>query len=92
MRDREHGPHRLKHRLLVAHPASDPRRPVGHLSVNALAARLGVAEHWLYARIYNGRIAVARGAATGIYLFPDEAHTIEQLLRLKAGDLQTVRL
>ncbi len=57
-----------------------------------LAARLGVAEHWVYAPLYNGRIAVARDAATGLYLFADDAPTMEQLLRLTAGDLQTVRL
>ncbi len=83
---------RLKHRVLIAHNPSDPRRPVGYLSVTALAARLGVAEHWLYARIYNGRIAAPRDAVTGLYLFADDAPTIDQLLRLKAGDLQTVRL
>jgi DNA invertase Pin-like site-specific DNA recombinase len=83
---------RLKHRLFVARPASHPRRPAGHLSVTALAARLGVAEHWVYARLANGRICVPRDPATGLYLFADDARTLTQLHRLKAGELQTVRL
>jgi len=83
---------RLQHRLLVTHNPSDPRRPAGYLSVAVLAARLGVAEHWVYARIYNGRITVPRDAATGLYLFADDAQTIAQLRRLKAGTLQIVRL
>jgi len=83
---------RLKHRLLIAHSPTDPRRPAGYLSVTALAARLGVAEHWVYARIYSGRISVPRDTTTGLYLFADDAHTIAQLRCLKAGTVQTVHL
>lgn len=77
---------------MVARPSSDPRRPAAYLSVAALAAQLGVAEHGVYARIYNGRITVPRDATTGLYLLADDAETIAQLDRLKAGQLQAVRL
>lgn len=83
---------RLRHRLLVARSQSHPRRPAGHWTVTQLAARLTVPEHWLYARIYNGRIQVDRDAATRLYLFPDTPATLDQLQRLKAGELKTVRL
>ena len=83
---------RLKHRILIARRQSDPRRPTGHLSVAQVAQRLGVAEHWVYARIYRRQILVDRDATSGLYLFPDHPDALALLEQLKAGAVKTVRL
>lgn len=83
---------RTKHRLLKPRPPSHPHRPAGHLTIRQIAAHLGVSEHWLYDRIYKGRIIVARDPETRLYLFPDHPATWAQLQQLKAGALQVVQL
>ena len=83
---------RLRHRILLERSQSHPRRPVGHLTVAQLAQQLGVEQHWIYARIYNDRIQVARDRETDLYLFPDQADTLEQFRKLKAGEVKTIRL
>lgn len=83
---------RLKHRILIARRQVDPRRPPGHLSVTQVAQHLGVAEHWVYARLYRQQIRVARDAATGLYLFPDCPDALASLGRLRDGVVQVVRL
>ena len=64
---------------------SHPRRVAGYLTVPQLARRLGVSPHWLYDRLANGRIQLAKDPATGLYLFPDEPMTLEHLQQLQAG-------
>jgi hypothetical protein len=83
---------RLRHAIFIERSRSHPRRPAGHLTVARLAQQLEVEQHWLYARIYNGRIQVERDARTGLYLFADNAETVEQLRKLRDGEVKTVRL
>lgn len=81
---------RRKHKLLVSRRHSHPRQIPGYLTVPQLAEVLGVPVHWFYLRINNGTIVLTRDAATGLYLFPDTAHTRHQVEKLKAGELQTL--
>src|SRR6266545_6601491 len=64
---------------------SHPRHVAGYLTVPQLARRLGVSPHWLYDRLANGRIQLAKDPATGLYLFPDPPTTGEHLQQLQAG-------
>jgi DNA invertase Pin-like site-specific DNA recombinase len=75
---------RLRHRVLRSQSQSHPRRVPGHLTVPQLAARLGVTCHWIYDRIHNGTVTVARDARTGLYLFPDTPAVLAAFERLKA--------
>jgi len=79
---------RLKHGVWVKRSQSHPRQIAGYLTVPQLAHALGLAPHWLYDRIGNGSIAIARDPATGLYLFPDQPETLRQIERLKAGQCQ----
>ena len=83
---------RLRHRIFMDRSQPDPHRPGGHFTVAYVAQQLAVTENWIYARIYSGRIRVARDAATGMYLLPDCPATLEQLQKLKAGEAKIVRL
>jgi hypothetical protein len=76
---------RLRHRLFHQRSQSHPRQVAGALTVSQLARRLDVSPHWLYDRIHNRTIAVAKDPATGLYLFPDTPATLERLSALKAG-------
>jgi len=77
---------RLRHRLIHQRSQSHPRQVAGALTVAQLARRLDVTPHWLYDRIHNRTIAVAKDPATGLYLFPDTPATLERLSALKADD------
>src|SRR5215218_5670737 len=80
--------HRL--RLLRLHSQSHPRNMVGRLTVSQGASKLGGGGWWVYDRIHNGRIQIAKDAATRLYLFPDEPATMEKLRELKAGNLHEI--
>jgi DNA invertase Pin-like site-specific DNA recombinase len=82
---------RLKHKLFVTRSQSHPRRIPGALTVPQIAAALGVSPHWLYDRINKGVINVSRDQATGLYLFPDTPHTLDQFKQLKADNLKQLR-
>ena len=82
---------RLRHRQLSLRGTSCPRRIPGYLTVPQVADRLNVPLHWVYDRIHNGTIEVARDAETKLYLFPDKARTITQLKQLQAGKVQKLR-
>jgi hypothetical protein len=77
---------RLRHGRLRQRSQSHPRRIPGRLTVPQLARALGVAPHWLYDRIYNGSVPVAKDPATGLYLFPDDSATLGQLRALLPGN------
>jgi hypothetical protein len=77
---------RLRYGLLRQRSQSHPRRIPGALTVPQLARTLGVTPHWLYDRIYNGSIAVAKDPATRLYLFPDDPATLERLRALRTGN------
>jgi hypothetical protein len=64
---------------------SHPRHVAGYLTVPQLARRLGVSPHWLYDRLANGQIQLAKDPATGLYLFPDQPTMVEHLQQLQAG-------
>jgi DNA invertase Pin-like site-specific DNA recombinase len=83
---------RLCHGLLVKHHQSHPRRIAGCLTVPQLADRLAVKRHWLYDRIHNGTIAIARDERTGLYLFPDTADTLAGLAHLRDGELDRLQV
>jgi hypothetical protein len=82
---------RLRHGCLRTRHQSHPRRIDGHLTVPQLAERLAVPRHWLYDRLHNGTIALAPDETTGLYLFPDDPGTLEQLRQLREGILHRVR-
>jgi DNA invertase Pin-like site-specific DNA recombinase len=82
---------RLRYRLLRERCQSHPRRIPGHLTVTQVAQRLGVTLHWVYDRIHNGTIQVARDRQANLYLFPDKPETIAQFKQLRSGKLQQLR-
>jgi excisionase family DNA binding protein len=83
---------KVRHRLglLRSCSQSHPRNMSGSLTVSQVAQKLGVSVGWVYDRIHNGRIRVAKDAATGLYLFPDEPATMERLRELKEGKIHEI--
>src|SRR5215211_6631167 len=81
---------RLRLGLLRARSQSHPRRVPGCLTIPQLAAQLRVSAHWIYDRIHNGTIAIARNIPTGLYLFPDTPATLTGLQKLKAGEVEQI--
>lgn len=82
---------RLKHGIMIKRHQSHPRRIDGCLTVPQLAKELGVSVHFIYDRIHNGTIGVAKDDATGLYLFPNRPTTIKQFRKLIDGHLQNLR-
>ena len=82
---------RLRHRLFRKRSQSHPRRIPGHLTVPQLAHTLRITRHWIYDRIHNGTIQIARNSQTNLYLFPDQPKTITLFKQLLAGKLQSLR-
>ena len=81
---------RLRLGLLRSRSQSHPRRVPGCLTIPQLAAQLRVSAHWIYDRIHNGTIAIARNIPTGLYLFPDTPATLTGLQKLKAGEVEQI--
>jgi DNA invertase Pin-like site-specific DNA recombinase len=82
---------RLRPRLFRKRSQSPPRRIPGRLTVPQLARALGITKHWIYDRIHNGTIQVARDRRTNLYLFPDQSKTLTLFKHLRAGKLQQLR-
>jgi hypothetical protein len=82
---------RLRHRILITRHQSHPRRIPGHVTVSQLAEKLHVSVHWIYDRIHNGTIQVAKDKETALYLFPDRPQTLERFRKLIAGKFQNLR-
>jgi len=80
---------RLRHGILITRHQSHPRQVAGYLTVAQLAKRLQVGVHWVYDRIHNGQIVALKDEARGLYLFPDDAGTLEQLRTLKNDSVST---
>ena len=57
-----------------------------------MAARLKTPAHWIYDRIHNGTIRVARDRQTNLYLFPDTPEMLARLQQLRQGVLKVVRI
>ena len=82
---------RLRHRLLRKRSQSHPRHIPGYCTVPQIARALRITPHWIYDRIHNGTIEVARDSDTKLYLFPDRPRTIALFKQLRAGKLQKLR-
>lgn len=82
---------RLRHRIMIKRSQSHPRRIAGSQTVTQLAEKLSVSVHWIYDRIYNGTIAVAKDAKTQLYLFPDKPSTLTLFRKLQTGKVKTLR-
>lgn len=82
---------RRQHHILLKPQHSHPPQVSGYLTVTQLATALEVSQHWIYDRIRKGTVAVARHQPTGLYLFPDQPHTLAQFKQLKLGTLQTLQ-
>lgn len=82
---------RLRHGILIQRSQSHPRHVLGHLTVSELAKTLGISAHWIYDRIHNGTIEVAKDQETRLYLFPDRPRTLDRFRKLIAGKFQNLR-
>jgi DNA invertase Pin-like site-specific DNA recombinase len=82
---------RLNHGLLHKRKQSHPRHLPGYLTVPEVAQRLGITRFWIYDRIHNGMIEVARDRETNLYLFPDRPRTIALFKQLWTGKLHKLR-
>ena len=82
---------RLRHRLFRKRSQSHPRRIPGRLTVPQLAKALGITKYWIYDRIHNGTIQIARDRRTNLYLFPDQPKTMTLFKQLKAGKVHQLR-
>jgi hypothetical protein len=83
---------RLKHGLLQIRHQSHPRHVPGYLTLTELAKTLDITPHWIYDRIHNGCIQIAKHPTIGLYLFPDEPRTLELVKRLRQGNLKKIRI
>lgn len=82
---------RLKHKIFQVRSQSHPRRVPGYLTLSQVAVALDLTPHWIYDRVYNGRIQISKDPQTGLYLFPDEPETLERFKKLKQGKLKKLR-
>ena len=64
---------------------------LGFLTVPQLADTLRITRHWIYDRIHNGTIAIARDARTGLYLFPDTPDTLAGFRQLRGGEVDRLQ-
>jgi hypothetical protein len=82
---------RIKHGLFQKRSQSHPRQVDGYLTVSQVARALDVPPHWIYDRIYNGTIQIAKDPHRGWFLFPDVPTTLDQFHQLKDGALTSLR-
>jgi hypothetical protein len=59
-------------------------------TITAMARVLGVDPGWIYRRLGDGRIRIARDAHFGCYLFPHTREAVRQMKRLKRGQVEHV--
>ena len=82
---------RLRHGRLHRYRGPRPRRVPGACTVPQIAAALGVKPHWVYHLMKRGQIIVRRDEASGLYLFPDGAETLEAFRQLRDGHITELR-
>jgi len=82
---------RLKHDIFRKRSQSHSRRIDGYLTAPQIAQQLDIPKHWVYDRIHNGSIQIAKDPETGLYLFPDEPATLEMVKALREGKLHNLR-
>jgi hypothetical protein len=71
--------------------ASRAHHVPGFLTLSQVARKLEVPKPWMYNRIYNGAVQIAKDDRTGLYLFPDDPATIERFRELKEGKIRKLR-
>lgn len=81
---------RLKHGVFRKATQSHPRRIAGFLTVTQIAKALSIPKHWLHDRIHNGTISVAKDPVTGLWLFPNNATTLQMFRDLWSGNLHNL--
>jgi DNA invertase Pin-like site-specific DNA recombinase len=81
---------RLRHGILLKGSQSHPRLISGCLTVRQLAKNLQVPPHWIYDRIHNGNIQIAKDPAARTFLFPDKPDTLRQFRQLLAGEISSL--
>jgi hypothetical protein len=82
---------RLKHGVHIDRHRPSRLRPQGYVAIAQLSQSVGVEQHWIYYQIRSGNIVVNRDPETELYLFPNQPETVEQLKRLKDGEIEIVR-
>jgi predicted DNA-binding transcriptional regulator AlpA len=82
---------RLRHRLMITRSQSHPRRVQGFLTLPQIAEQLQVSPHWIYDRINNGTIQVAKDPEWQLYLFPDQPSTLTRFRKLREGKVKNLR-
>ena len=82
---------RLKHGIFQVRSQSHPRHIPGYLTISQISQKLDISKHWIYDRIHNGTIQIAKDPKTGLYLFPDEPATLELFQQLKEDKLHNLR-
>lgn len=82
---------RLKHRQFLVRHQSHPRQVEGKLTLTQVARVLDITPHWIYDRIHNGTIQMAKDPITRLYLFPDEPATLKSFRRLVKGTVKKLR-
>jgi len=81
---------RHRHGRLQRYHGPRPRRFDGFLTIPQAAEALGVTPNWLYNHIRRGRIDIQRDETTRMYLLPDRPETVENLRRLRDGEIDHV--
>jgi len=82
---------RLRHGRLPRYRGPRPRHISCSLTVPQIATAVGVKPHWGYHLIRRGQIVVSRDEASGLYLFPDGAETLEAFRQLRDGQITALR-
>jgi DNA invertase Pin-like site-specific DNA recombinase len=82
---------RLKHHIFQKRSQSHPRHCLGSLTIPQIAPQIGVTPHWIYHLIRIGKIVIERDQQTGLYLFPDQAETLDLFRQFKSGAVQNLR-
>jgi DNA invertase Pin-like site-specific DNA recombinase len=82
---------RLRHGRLHRYRGPRPRRVPGAFTVPQIAAALGVKPHWVYHLMKRGQILIRRDEASGLYLFPDGAETLEAFRQLRDSHITELR-
>jgi DNA invertase Pin-like site-specific DNA recombinase len=81
---------RRAHRIFQKPQLAGPRRVAGALTVPQLATALERSPYWIYHRITNGTIAVAKDPHAKRFLFPDVPDTLLQFRHLRDGARRTL--
>jgi hypothetical protein len=82
---------RLRHRVLLNHSQSHPRKVAGHLTVPQLAEKLKIERDGIYHRIHTGKIQVTPDPERRLYLFPDAPENLRRFRQLLEGSVQDLR-